>query len=332
MRARRAGRPAPRRARAGTDARGREHTIALEKDTTGIHSWGWGDFGRLGHGDSDDQFLPRPIKALASQPIAFVACGDSHSMFITPAGELLCCGRNQEGELGLGHNDDVRVPTRIPALKDEKIAGVACGAEHTVACTEGGALFAWGWGGYGNLGLGTTENQSSPCPVPGVSDIKSVACGWRHSCGIDGKGNLIVFGWNKYGQLGIGSFEHSLRAVAVEKIKQVKKVSGGWRHTAALTADGKLYCWGWNRFGQVGAGDQADKNEPTLVPKFAAAEVTDVVCGWRHTICITAENSVFSWGRGSDGQLGTGVAVGNSAVEVRAFNAHASCPCMHADR
>jgi alpha-tubulin suppressor-like RCC1 family protein len=39
---------------------------------------------------------------------------------------------------------------------------VAAGAEHSVAITEDGDLYGWGWGQYGNLGLGDTNNRLIP--------------------------------------------------------------------------------------------------------------------------------------------------------------------------
>ena len=51
---------------------------------------------------------------------------------------------------------------------------VAAGAEHSVAVTEDGELYGWGWGRYGNLGLGDRNDRSIPekvssfhvCPQP----------------------------------------------------------------------------------------------------------------------------------------------------------------------
>lgn len=39
---------------------------------------------------------------------------------------------------------------------------VAAGAEHSVAITEDGDLYGWGWGRYGNLGLGDTNDRLIP--------------------------------------------------------------------------------------------------------------------------------------------------------------------------
>lgn len=39
---------------------------------------------------------------------------------------------------------------------------VAAGAEHTAAVTEDGDLYGWGWGRYGNLGLGDRNDRLVP--------------------------------------------------------------------------------------------------------------------------------------------------------------------------
>ena len=45
---------------------------------------------------------------------------------------------------------------------------VAAGAEHTVAITEDGDLYGWGWGRYGNLGLGDRNDRLVPEKVSNV--------------------------------------------------------------------------------------------------------------------------------------------------------------------
>ena len=84
-----------------------------------------------------------------------------------------------------------------------------------------------------------------------------------------------------------------------------------------------------SQFGQLGLGDVEDRSRPTPIPvtgpspstapaddasasqpppslAIAAAVVAQVACGWRHTVAVTAEGRVYSWGRGVDGQLGLG--------------------------
>ncbi|KAB2011241.1 hypothetical protein ES319_D09G006800v1 [Gossypium barbadense] len=289
---------------------GADHTIAYSLSNAEVYSWGWGDFGRLGHGNSSDLFTPQPIKALHGLRIKQIACGDSHCLAVTMEGEVQSWGRNQNGQLGLGTTEDSPVPQKIKAFQGISIKMVAAGAEHTAAISKEGALYGWGWGRYGNLGLGDRNDRLVPEKVSTLNEEKMnmVACGWRHTISVSVIGGLYTYGWSKYGQLGHGDFEDHLVPYKVEALadSSIKQISGGWRHTMALTSDGKLYGWGWNKFGQVGVGENTDICSPVQVKFPNDQRVVQVSCGWRHTLAITEEQNIFSWGRGTNGQLGHG--------------------------
>ncbi len=51
---------------------------------------------------------------------------------------------------------------KLILLKGIPIKMVAAGAEHTAAVAEGGELYGWGWGRYGNLGLGDRKDRLVP--------------------------------------------------------------------------------------------------------------------------------------------------------------------------
>ncbi|XP_023517857.1 ultraviolet-B receptor UVR8 [Cucurbita pepo subsp. pepo] len=296
---------------------GADHTIAYSEACTEVYSWGWGDFGRLGHGNSSDLFTPKPIKALHGLRIRQIACGDSHCLAVTMEGEVQSWGRNQNGQLGLGTTEDALVPQKIQAFQGISIKMVAAGAEHTAAVTEDGELFGWGWGRYGNLGLGDRNDRLVPQKVSSVDDDKMVmvACGWRHTISVSSSGGLYTYGWSKYGQLGHGDFEDRLVPHRLEALRgdSISQISGGWRHTMALTTDGKLYGWGWNKFGQVGVGDNVDHCSPKQINFPSDQKVIQISCGWRHTLAVTDKQNVFSWGRGTNGQLGHGESVDRNA-------------------
>lgn len=46
---------------------------------------------------------------------------------------------------------------------------LAAGAEHTAAVTANGKLYGWGWGRYGNLGLGDRNDRLVPGEVASVT-------------------------------------------------------------------------------------------------------------------------------------------------------------------
>ena len=74
------------------------------------------------------------------------------------------------GSVGrLGHNDaqDRLVLTLLAAevFEASKIVSVAAGGWHTMAVGDNGALWAWGGGSSGQLGLGDTNNRLVPTLV-----------------------------------------------------------------------------------------------------------------------------------------------------------------------
>ena len=65
-----------------------------------------------------------------------------------------------------------------------------------------GNLYAWGYNGYGQLGLDDTTNRDVPTKV-GTDTWVAVAGGYYHSVGINSDGELYAWGRNNYGQLGL---------------------------------------------------------------------------------------------------------------------------------
>lgn len=300
---------------------GAEYTFASSRSNKKLYSWGWGDFGRLGHGDCHDVFLPEPVSSLCGRVVRSVACGDTHTLVVTGDGELYSFGRNQNGQLGLESRDDALAPQRVKALQDQEVISISCGAEHSLAATATGEVYAWGWGRYGNLGVGELTDRLLPTKVQGLAGrvIDRVACGWRHSLVVDKEGRVCTFGWSRYGQLGHGDNEDQLVPKQVDALAHVRvaHVAGGWRHTVAADEQGRLYAWGWNKFGQLGLGSNEDVNAPQVVGGALEGEVvSSVSCGWRHTLTVTQSRKLFSWGRGVNGQLGLGSAADRSSPQL----------------
>ncbi|XP_061346881.1 ultraviolet-B receptor UVR8-like [Gastrolobium bilobum] len=303
--------------------------MARSESGRDVYSWGWGDFGRLGHGDHRDLLIPHLITALQGLRIKQIACGDSHCLAVTMENEVLSWGRNQNGQLGLGTTEDSPVPQKIQTFQGVPIKMVAAGAEHSVAITEDGDLYGWGWGRYGNLGLGDRNDRLIPEKVTVDGDkMVMIACGWRHTISVSSSGELYTNGWGKYGQLGHAHFEDHLvpRKVQALSDKFISQVSGGWRHSMALTSSGLLFGWGWNKFGQIGVGDNFDRSSPEQVKFPHDQKVVQISCGWRHTIAVTENKNVYSWGRGANGQLGHGETVDrNVPMIIEAFRVDGSC-------
>ncbi len=91
--------------------------------------------------------------------------------------------------------------------------------------------------------------------------------------------------------------------------RRVVRIAAGSNYSAAVTSDCELYTWGVGAYGRLGHGGLDDCYAPTLVTGLLAGQrVVDVACGSgdAHTLAVTVEGLVYSWGDGDYGKLGRG--------------------------
>ena len=105
---------------------------------------------------------------------------------------------------------------------------------------------------------------------------------------------------------------------------KVKKVACGDFHSVALTVDGKLYSWGgggsfFNK-GQCGHGHNKDSESPEIIKDLERKRVVDVVCGGYHTLALTEDNELYSWGSGLYGECGFGAFVHSNSPKLVQFS------------
>ena len=89
------------------------HSLAITADGS-AWSWGHGYYGKLGHGDCQQQFLPKKIEAFAGRRVVAVSVGKYHSFAITADDAVYAWGLGESG--CLGHGEDLshqQLPKKI---------------------------------------------------------------------------------------------------------------------------------------------------------------------------------------------------------------------------
>merc|ERR1712086_775723 len=124
------------------------HSLALTADGA-VWSWGWGASGELGHGDEQNQLLPKKTEALAGRRVVAVSAGLAHSLALTGDGALWSWGRGGFGRLGHGDEQNQLLPKKVEAFAGQRVVAVSGGTAHSLA---DGPIFTWGQGEYGCLG------------------------------------------------------------------------------------------------------------------------------------------------------------------------------------
>ncbi|XP_033632375.1 E3 ubiquitin-protein ligase HERC2-like [Asterias rubens] len=204
-----------------------------------LFTWGKGRYGRLGHGDSEDQLRPKLLEALKSYRVIDVACGsgDAQTLCITDDDNVWSWGDGDYGKLGRGGSDGCKVPQKIDILSGAGVCTVECGSQFSIALTKSGAVYTWGKGDYHRLGHGTDDHVRRPRKVAALQGKKviCVATGSLHCVACTDQGEVHTWGDNDEGQLGDGTTNaiQRPRMVTALQDKKITNVACGSAHTIA---------------------------------------------------------------------------------------------------
>ena len=290
-----------------------------------VFVWGRNTHGQLGipHDQGTNQscqMLPSPIDFFSDKTISIIACGGSHSIAVTEAGDVYSWGSSDHGQLGHGDERDSATPKLIKslvlvkALQSRVMRSVVCGLRASFAVTDSGQLYHWGAVNLSNdadnNGSGGTECLLRPTLMTRLyqENIRQVSCVGEHTAAVAHSGKLYTWGLGKDGRLGHGDFGNRAHPEVVRTLldEVVIAASCGNSHTAALTDDGTLFTWGKGSDGQLGHGGRDDSHLPRVVEVLWRQGIVQVVCGFWHTLCVLGSGELYAWGWGEGGQLGHG--------------------------
>jgi alpha-tubulin suppressor-like RCC1 family protein len=279
-------------------AAGYSHSMVLTRDGD-VFTWGSGSVGKLGHGNTDDQLVPKRVEDLAN--VTDIAAGGHHSMAVGEGGTVYTWGYNVQGQLGLGdhgYGTQRNVPTEVPGVNE--VVAVAVGSLHSFALSRDGTVMACGMNDYGQLGLGDTDDRYTFTVVAGLRGVVDIDAGENHTIAVTVEGGLYT--WGSYGRaMGHGG-DHTTQRIVPTKVTRggigeamVVQVAAGGFHSMALTTTGELYAWGQGGSGQLGHGGTDSLAVPRVVSGIEGA-VTGMSGGDNHSLVTTAEGGVLLFG------------------------------------
>uniref|UniRef100_K9J101 Putative alpha-tubulin suppressor n=1 Tax=Desmodus rotundus TaxID=9430 RepID=K9J101_DESRO len=289
--------------------------------------------GRLGLGHTEDVLCFTPCRSLLGCPVQQVACGWDFTVILTESGQVLSCGSNSFGQLGVPHGPRRSVVPQAIELLREKVVGIAAGLRHALAATASGIVFQWGTG-LASSGRRLCPGQTlplfltakEPSRVTGLENSRAicVVAGSEHSASLTDAGELYVWGSNKHGQLASQAaflpVPQGIEAHCFQNEK-VTAVWSGWTHLVAQTETGKVFTWGRADYGQLGRKPESpegwnpekqgspfpcsrpQKNTPSSLHCLTGA--TEVSCGSEHNLAVVG-GACCSWGWNEHGMCGDG--------------------------
>ena len=170
-------------------------------------------------------------------------------------------------------------------------------AEGVVSDTDG-TVWSVGNNEFGQLGIGSTINQTEPILISELSSIKNIGAGDRHSFAIDSSGVLYAWGNNSFGQLGTGDLNAQLSPQIIN-LSSITSVDGGAAHSLFLKETGEVFSCGENDFGQLG-----NLNANPLIPsKIQLSGVRQISAGKNTSLFSRNDLSVFGCGNNNEHQI-----------------------------
>ena len=291
-------------------------STCIINSTKSLLCWGSNANGRLGLGNTTDQYSPVAVTFPNGGTVEKVSDSGgypSHNCAIMTNGSLYCWGHNSNGELGIGSTTQQTTPQLVNLGSGVKAVDVSVGSSFTCAVTDAGALMCWGNNGYGKLGIGaqvhhiTLHHKMQACRQ--TAKAVDVQLGHSHGCALLDNGDVACWGYNGFGGLGTGDTAQRISptVVSLDSQRQVASIGTGKHHTCIGYDNGSVVCAGRDNWGQQGTYSASNVNDLTFSYTNALANLSIIAFAGEYVSCaLLANGTAQCWGYGGNGQMGDG--------------------------
>jgi alpha-tubulin suppressor-like RCC1 family protein len=187
-------------------------------------------------------------------------------------------GWNEDGQVGDGTETQRKTPKIIEFKKleqQETMIEISAGGWHSLALSNLGFVYAWGYNKDGRLGNYKNINQNVPKKIKfhhlkKSERIVKIKAGFYHNIAMTSLGNLYAWGSNEHGQIGDGTTLNRNHPVKVklngmDDSEYVVSFDVYKYHSVFKTNHNHFYACGLNQYGQLGDGTKTNRLQPTLV-------------------------------------------------------------------
>ena len=266
------------------DSDGKYKYCGTCKNKSTIYGWGYSYLGTLGYSSSsveNNTTKPNPIKYFINNGITIKkVCTDyHHTLFLTNKGKVYAIGRNSDGELANGTtNSEYENPVLCSKLNDYEVLDIGTCYKSSYFLVNGKVFTC---GATEHLAKYTEIEYLPNDPYNGTYNSNSKAY---------------------------------YNPVELKKLrgKKIIKMFCKSNHCMFLSSDNKLYAIGYNNFGQLGLGAGVGRTlnnsygvvrTVEKVSFFNNINIKDVALGNKHTLVLTTDGDVYSFGKNDFGQL-----------------------------
>lgn len=278
---------------------------------------GYNFHGQLGLSTNDTYIINR-ILLMNDKEIKIIAAGLYHTIIYKNNGDLLVCGDNKFGQLGLGTLK--KSQTFVKLLNDKTIKIIVCGGEYTIIYKKDGNMFVFGRNEFGQLGLGDNNDRCTPTLLLNDNTIQNIFCGETFTIFYKNNGDIYGFGDNIHGQLknDDNDIVNVPMLLDIKYIDVENFVCGGY-HIITQKNNGDIFVSGSNQDAQLGYESNYKKNTNQYLRNDK--DIKFIICGEFSTIMYKKNGefifigeirfgTCFTWGSHND------ISKGNDIISI----------------
>jgi alpha-tubulin suppressor-like RCC1 family protein len=242
------------------------------------------------------------------------------------SGKLWAWGQQNSGEIGDNSTTNRSFPVAVLGAT-KTFCKISAGGTFTLAISNSGRAWGWGYNGNGTVGDNTITNRLTPVSVLGaVKTFCHISAGFGHSLAIDKNGRAWGWGYNGVGQLGDNTIISKRTPISVlGAVKTFCQISGGNGFTMAIDKNGRAWGWGGNGYGQLGINTVATLSVRTPVSVLGTVktfcEIVASIGNDPHVLALDKNGRAWAWGANFGGQLGNNSAVFSVLTPVSVLGA-----------
>lgn len=265
-----------------------------------VLGWGANDSGQIGTGSTVSQvFTPQVVTGLP--PVQAVAEGNTHTLALTRDGRVFAWGRNIDGQLGVGDNQNRNAPVEIPGSSN--VTAIAAGSDFSMALLGDGSVWVWGGSCCYQPGVNALVSSNRPIQVPELNNVQKIFAAPlnRFAIGVDGAvwaSGTLPFPFTGYAK-SPSTFSH------VPALDGAVQIAGGGQHLVSRTADGKVWVVGKRSSMALGITGTGNIDVPQQVPGISDAVWVAASLDGRSMV-LRSDGTVLAWGANTYGGLGDG--------------------------
>ena len=188
------------------------------------------------------------------------------------------------------------------------------GSGEGAAGQERRTIQVFGGNERGQLGNGTLQLSVRPETLQSGElaehDIVDLSAGGAHTAAVTVKGAVLCWGSSEFGQTGTGASADVRTPSVVFWVSPIRtriaSVACGGGHTLLVSQEQHVFSFGANGHGQLGHGNRRGEAKPRRVDTFEGLPIRRAVAGDQHSALLSQSGLVYTFGKGSEGQLGHG--------------------------